>query len=58
MDPQSGHFHEIKWAVFTITNETRLNSMANSDYSFETAFKKMHSMSLGEVSDNIDLTKF
>jgi hypothetical protein len=58
MDPVTGHFHEIKWAVFTITNETRLNSMVNGDYSFETAFQKMHNMSLGDASDNIDLTRF
>jgi hypothetical protein len=58
MDPETGHFHEIKWATFTITNETRLNSMVNNDFSFEIAFEKMHGFGIGDKAKDIDLTRF
>ena len=47
MDPETGQMHEIKWAVFTLTNELRQNSMMNDDYSYENAYRKMSNKLLG-----------
>ena len=47
VDPETGQMHEIKWAVFTLTNELRQNSMMNDDYSYENAYRKMSNKLLG-----------
>lgn len=55
-DPETGHFHEIKWACFTLTNEVRRNSIVNSDQSAEKLFKKMHEIKID--GNTIDLSHF
>ena len=55
VDPETGQMHEIKWAVFTLTNEVRQNSLMNGDYSYEVAYQKMHDIPLNV---SVKLEKF
>lgn len=52
-DPVTGRFHEIKWAVTTITNEMRLNS--DNNYA-EMMFKHMHYQNISDTK--IKLNRF
>lgn len=49
-DPETGRFHEIKWAVTTLTNEIRLNS--DNNYA-EMMHKHMHSQDISGTKINL-----